>query len=131
MKYQNVVLLGVRALQMSIDQKDWYKPKHGPRYQQLHRYLADQILSGDLQPNVQLPTERLFAQEAQIVELQSAGKTVEALVMNLIIRAKDVEGNPVFMKADKTELMTSVDPEIILRVINEMNDIDPETDLGN
>ncbi len=76
-------------------------------------------------------TSTTFAQEAQIVELQSAGKTVEALVMNLIIRAKDVEGNPVFMKADKTELMTSVDPEIILRVINEMNDIDPETDLGN
>ena len=45
-----------------------------------------------------------FFQESKIVELQSQGKTVDALVMSLILRAVDKEGKPIFTTADKTEL---------------------------
>ena len=76
-----------------------------------------------------------FAQEAQIVELTQQNKTVEALVMTLILRALDAEGKPMFNKANKAEFMRSVDPQIILRIINDMNEITDmdtvEAALGN
>ena len=76
-----------------------------------------------------------FQQESKIVELTAAGKTVEALVESLIMRALDAEGNAVFSKADKPELMRSVDPAVIMRIMSEMNDPETarqiETGLGN
>lgn len=76
-----------------------------------------------------------FAQEAQIVELTQQNKTVEALVMTLILRSLDAEGKPIFNKANRAEFMRSVDPQIILRIINEMNEITDmdmvEAALGN
>lgn len=63
-----------------------------------------------------------FFQEAKIIELQSQGKTVDALVQALILRALDKEGKPLFTNGDKQELMREVDPNVILRVITEMND---------
>ena len=76
-----------------------------------------------------------FAQEAKIVELTSQGKTVEALVEGLIMRALDRDGKPLFAKADKTQLMREVDPNVIMRVVTEMNDPDSrnqvEAALGN
>lgn len=61
-----------------------------------------------------------FYQEAKVVELQQQGKTVEALVETLIGRCYDAEGNKIFKAADKTELMRSVDPSIILRIVTSM-----------
>jgi hypothetical protein len=76
-----------------------------------------------------------FHQEAQIVELTQQNKTVEALVMTLILRALDDQGRPIFNKAEKAEIMRSVDPQIILRIINQMNEITDrdsvEAALGN
>ena len=76
-----------------------------------------------------------FQQESKIVELTQAGKTVEALVESLIMRALDADGNPLFNKVDKPELMRFVDPSIIMRVMAEMNDPDTqrvvEQGLGN
>jgi hypothetical protein len=63
-----------------------------------------------------------FAQEAKIVELTSQGKQVEALVESLIMRALDVDGKALFTRSDKTELMREVDPNIIMRIVTEMND---------
>ena len=90
------------ALQISIDQKDWYKPKHGPRYQQLHRYLADQILSGDLQPNVQLPTERLFAEKAQISRV-TVRQAIAKLVSDGLVEQRRGAGSFVLPQAQKLE----------------------------
>lgn len=67
-----------------------------------------------------------FAQESKVIELQNQGKTAEALVEMLIIRALDKNGQPLFHKADKPEIMREIDPSIILRIISEMND--PESD---
>ena len=76
-----------------------------------------------------------FQQESKIVELTSQGKTVEALVESLIMRALDAEGKPLFTRADKPELMRAVDPSIIMRVMADMNDNetakDIEDGLGN
>lgn len=63
-----------------------------------------------------------FQQESKIVELQSQGKTVEALVESLIMRALDQDGKQLFTRSDKVELMRAVDPNIIMRVVTEMND---------
>ena len=39
-------------------------------------------------------------------------------------RMVDEDGNPIFQKADKPELMRGVDPTIIMRIMTEMNDPD-------
>lgn len=76
-----------------------------------------------------------FQQESKIVELTSQGKTVEALVEALIIRALDAEGKPLFARTDKPELMRAVDPGVIMRVMTEINNPDAnakiEEGLGN
>lgn len=63
-----------------------------------------------------------FQQESKVIELQQSGKTVEALIQTLIGRALDENGKPIFKIVDKHELMRSVDPAVILRVIQAMND---------
>ncbi len=74
-------------------------------------------------------------QEAEIVKLQQEGKTVESLALSLILRAKDESGKPLFARGNKTELMTQVDPEVILRVLSEMKDGEDDgevmEDVGN
>ena len=65
-----------------------------------------------------------FHQESKVIELQQAGKTVEALVQTLINRALDKDGKHLFRLADKQDLMRGVDPAVILRIIGEMNDED-------
>tara|TARA_R110000744_G_scaffold244960_5_gene361730 strand:- start:1343 stop:1702 length:360 start_codon:yes stop_codon:yes gene_type:complete len=65
-----------------------------------------------------------FHQESKVIELQQAGKTVEALVQTLINRALDENGKNLFRVADKQDLMRGVDPAVILRVIAAMNDED-------
>lgn len=74
-----------------------------------------------------------MAEEAKIIELSQAGKTTEALVMTLIMKARDEDGNPVFTGADKLKLMRGVDPKIILRIVTAMGADDDEIDqaLGN
>jgi len=66
------------------------------------------------------PTTTL-AEESVIMELTQKNKTTEALVMSLIIRAKNEDGTAAFDKADKIKLMRVADPQVVLRVIGEMN----------
>lgn len=62
--------------------------------------------------------------ESEVVELTRAGKSVEALVVSIINKARDQEGNLVFSKHDKATLMNEVDPQVILRVAGQMNGAD-------
>lgn len=102
------------------------------------------VLAGGLKGPIQVPEWKCeiwykaattFQQESKIVELTAAGKTVEALVESLIMRALDADGQAIFNKSDKPELMRFVDPAVIMRVMSEMNDPDTarniETGLGN
>jgi len=90
-----------------------------------------EILAGGLKGPVHVPewnTDIYFkasttlAQESKIYELQNQGKGVEALVTSLILRALDQDGKPVFLPTDKIEIMRTVDPQVILRVIADMNE---------
>lgn len=74
-----------------------------------------------------------MSQQSQILELHQQNKLSEATVMLLIIRALDKDGQPLFKKSDKTELMRGVDSEVIGRVVAEISKHDEELmdDLGN
>lgn len=97
-----------------------------------------EILSGGLKGPIRVPeweceiwykAATTFQQESKIVELTAAGKTVEALVESLIMRALDADGSAIFSKADKPELMRSVDPSVIMRIMSEMNDTESATNV--
>lgn len=62
-----------------------------------------------------------FATEAKIIQMQQAGKTVEALVESIIQKALTPEGKKMFNAADKMSLMNEVDPAVILRVATQLN----------
>ena len=42
--------------------------------------------------------------------------------MTLIYRLIDEEGNPIFRKAEKGELMRQVDPDVLSRIITTISD---------
>lgn len=65
-------------------------------------------------------------EESKILELTQQGKTVEALVESLIIKARTEEGNKMFAPMDKVVLMNEVDPAVIIRVVGEINQINAE-----
>lgn len=48
--------------------------------------------------------------------------SLEAMVEALILRARDEDGNKLFKPADRQDLMRKVDPDIIIRIVNAMND---------
>jgi len=62
-----------------------------------------------------------FSTESKILELQSQGKTVEALVESLICKALDPDGKPMFVRADRHTLLNEADPKVLLRVCSELN----------
>lgn len=62
-----------------------------------------------------------FAVESKIIELQQAGKTVEALVESVILKALDPEGKPLFNKFDKVTLMNEADPAVLMRIAAVLN----------
>ena len=102
----------------------------------------EEILAGGLKGPIEVPEwdakiyykpTTTMAEEAKIIELSQQGKTTEALVTTLIMRARDENGDPVFTGADRLKLMRGVDPKIILRIVTEMGSSDEEIDeaLGN
>lgn len=66
-------------------------------------------------------TAHSFATESKIIQLQQAGKTVEALVESIILKSLNPEGKRVFNPSDKMTLMNEVDPAVILRIATELN----------
>lgn len=74
-----------------------------------------------------------LAEEAKVIELTQQNKSTEALVVTLINRARDKEGNHLFSMADKLKLMGRVDPKVILSVVTQFNADEEavEESLGN
>jgi hypothetical protein len=64
----------------------------------------------------------------EVMELANNGKPAEAMAMTVIHRLIDGEGKPVFKKIDKTRLLRAVDPEVLARIVSEINQIDPTED---
>lgn len=78
-------------------------------------------------------TATTFATEKKILDLHSKGEMVEALVETLLAKALNKDGSKVFSPADKVVLMREVDPEVIIRVVSEMQAAKDaaKADLGN
>lgn len=69
----------------------------------------------------------------EIMQAANSGKPAEAMALTLIYRLIDESGKPIFSKMEKTELMKHVDPDVMARIVNEINENDPDQDdaLGN
>lgn len=65
--------------------------------------------------------------ESQIFQLQTEGKTVEALITSIILKARDKDGKRLFVPADKSTFMNEVDPSVIFRVAAVVNGADDES----
>jgi|TARA_R110000744_G_scaffold76798_1_gene152008 hypothetical protein len=69
--------------------------------------------------------------EATILQLQTEGKTVEAVVESIIVKARDKDGKRLFHDADRIKLMNEADPLVIIKVGGAINnaklDLDQET----
>jgi hypothetical protein len=62
-------------------------------------------------------------EQSKLIDLAGQGKTVEALVESLIIKARNEDGSKMFTPMDKVVMMNEVDPQIIIRVVGEINNI--------
>ncbi len=62
-------------------------------------------------------------EEGRILELSQQGKTVEALVESLVVRARNEDGSKMFTMPDKITLMNEVDPKVLIRIVGEMNNV--------
>ena len=65
-------------------------------------------------------------EQSKLIELSQQGKTVEALVENLIMKARNEDGTKMFAMPDKITLMNEVDPSTIIRIVGEMNEVTNE-----
>ena len=68
-------------------------------------------------------------EQSKLIELASQGKQVEALVESLIVKARNADGTKMFSLADKVVLMNEVDPNVIIRVVGEINAANEEETL--
>jgi hypothetical protein len=62
-------------------------------------------------------------EESKLVSLAQQGKTVEALVETLILKARHEDGTKMFNQMDKVVFMNEVDPNVLIRVVSEINGI--------
>jgi hypothetical protein len=62
-------------------------------------------------------------EQSKLIELAQQGKTVEALVESLIVKARNEDGSKMFTTVDKVTLMNEVDPNVVIRVVGEINAI--------
>jgi len=60
-------------------------------------------------------------EQAKIIELAQKNNTVEALVETLIIKARQIDGSKMFNAMDKSVFMNEVDPDVLIRVVGEIN----------
>ena len=68
-----------------------------------------------------------FKAESKVLELQNQGKTGEALVQMIINRCLDKDGKRVFNEHNKQELMNSVDPEVLVKIVNALSEESEDT----
>lgn len=62
-------------------------------------------------------------EESKILELSQQGKSVEALVESIIVKARNEDGTKMFNMADKAIFMNEMDPNVIIRIAAGMNNV--------
>lgn len=68
-------------------------------------------------------------EQSKLIELASSGKQVEALVESLIVKARNQDGTKMFVPLDRVALMNEVDPNVVIRIVGEINAVNDESDL--
>lgn len=76
----------------------WFREGHGPRYEQLYRYLASSIADGTLEADTQLPPERLLAEIAMVSRV-TVRKAVAQLVEENVLEQR--RGAGTFVKSPR------------------------------
>lgn len=92
-------------------------------------------VSGDLKEidvpewnmKVYFKSTQTLQEQTKVIELAQKGQTVEALVETLIMKARDKDGNKLFKPVEKTVLMNEADPDVVIRVVGAMNNVDLES----
>ena len=72
-----------------------------------------------------------FKDESKVIEMQGQGKTVEASIESLIVKALDKDGKRIFMDADRINLMNEADPAVIVRVAGQINNMSLRQPIGD
>jgi hypothetical protein len=68
-----------------------------------------------------------FKEQGEILKLHAENKPAEAVIMTLIVKGLDENGNKLFKRANMTEMMRSIDPDVVSRIVTEMSDDDAPT----
>jgi len=66
-----------------------------------------------------------FKDQGIVLKLHGDGLPAEAIVMTLILKSLNKDGSKMFVRADKTELLLRVDPEVVSRIVSDMSDDEP------
>jgi hypothetical protein len=67
-------------------------------------------------------------QQAEILKLYDAGKTVDAVCMALIMRALNKDGDRIWRPSELNELMREYDTAVISRLVEQISDDEPSVD---
>ena len=68
-----------------------------------------------------------FREQGEVLKLHSDNRPAEAVLMTLILKARDKDGEKLFKKAHMTEMMLNIDPEVVSRVVTEMSEDEQPT----
>jgi len=68
-----------------------------------------------------------FKDQGAVLRLHGDNKPAEAVIMTLILKAMDKNGVKLFTRSNMTEMMLTVDPEVVSRIVTEMSDDDQPT----
>lgn len=66
-------------------------------------------------------------EQSKLIELATSGKTTEALLETLITKSRNQDGTKMFQTSDKVTMMNEVDPQVLIRVVGEINNYEIET----
>lgn len=70
-------------------------------------------------------------EQSKLIELATSGKTTEALVETLITKARNQDGTKMFNIADKVVFMNEVDPQVLIRVVGEINNYNVDANVDD
>lgn len=68
-----------------------------------------------------------MATEAKIMNLTQTGKTAEALVESIVLKALDENGKRIFKEIDRIELLHETDPSVLIKVAGVLNNANSES----
>lgn len=67
-------------------------------------------------------------EQGEIQKFVNDNKQAEAVVMALIIRARDENGDKLFRRANMTEMLNQIDPDVLTRIVTDMSSDDLDVD---